>query len=49
MLTFLMYGSVHIITDWIESDFDISAREAAQLIFAICDSVRNIGGEGNVR
>ena len=41
VLTFLMYGSIHIIIEWLESDFDISAREAAKLIYALCDSIRN--------
>lgn len=40
VLTFLMYGTIHIIIEWLESDFDISARETAGLIYALCDSVR---------
>lgn len=40
VLTFLMYGSVHIIIDWIESNYDLTAREIAKLIFDLCDSVK---------
>ena len=40
MLTFLMQGSVHILIEWINSDFDITSRQAAGLIFSLCDSVR---------
>ncbi|MBP5271455.1 MAG: TetR/AcrR family transcriptional regulator [Clostridia bacterium] len=43
VLTFLMNGSVHIITDWIESDFDLPSGEVAKLIYNLCDSVRDIG------
>ena len=40
ILTFLMQGSVHILIEWINSDFDITSRQAAGLIFSLCDSVR---------
>ncbi len=40
VLTFLMYGSIHIIIDWIESNYDLTAREIAKLIFDLCDSVK---------
>ena len=39
ILNFLMYGSFHVLLTWIEQNFDISEKEAAQLIFTMCDSI----------
>ncbi len=42
VLTFLMEGSSHIIIEWMRQDFDLPARDIAQLIYLLCDSVRDI-------
>lgn len=39
VLTFLMYGCVHIIREWVESNYNLSARNLAKLIYNLCDSV----------
>ena len=41
VLNFLMYGSFHVLLTWIENDFDLSEKEAAELIFTMCDSISN--------
>ena len=41
VLTFLMHGSVSIIKTWLTSDFDLSARDAAQVIYGLCDCVQH--------
>ena len=42
VLTFLMEGSNHIIMEWMRQDFDLPAREVAQLIYRLCDSAKDI-------
>lgn len=42
VFSFLMNGSIHIITDWIESEFDLSTKEVAKVIYTLCDSARDI-------
>lgn len=45
VLTFLMEGSAHLMIEWIESDFDLPAKEIAKLIYVLCDSVRDIAAK----
>lgn len=45
VLSFLMNGSIHVISDWIESDFDLSSKELAKMIYILCDSVRDISSQ----
>ena len=42
VLTFLMEGSSHIMIEWMRQDFDLPAREVDQLIYRLCDSVKDI-------
>ncbi|MDD6193430.1 MAG: TetR-like C-terminal domain-containing protein [Lachnospiraceae bacterium] len=37
--TFIMYGSLSMIVDWINSDFNIPSRELAKLIYHSCNNV----------
>ena len=39
VLTFVLNGAIHIIIEWLESDFDLSKKEIAQLIFKLCDDI----------
>ncbi len=34
--SFLMQGSMHIIKQWIQSNFDITSKQVASLIFELC-------------
>jgi hypothetical protein len=34
---FLMYGSIHMVIEWIESDFLLSSDKLAQLLFQLSD------------
>lgn len=34
---FLMMGSLNILTDWVEQNFDLSCETLAKLIFGLCD------------
>lgn len=36
--SFLMHGCVHIIIDWINSDFNLPASTIAKLIYELCDN-----------
>ena len=42
VLTFLMEGSAHVISEWLDSGFDLPARDVAQTIYVLCDSVRDM-------
>ncbi|MBR3311972.1 MAG: TetR/AcrR family transcriptional regulator [Solobacterium sp.] len=39
VLSFLMYGSFHVLLTWIEQDFDLPEKEVAELIYTMCDSI----------
>lgn len=34
---FLMYGSIHMVIEWIESDFNLSSEKLAQLLFQLSE------------
>ncbi len=37
--SFIMYGSLNIIIDWINSDFRLPAKEVSELLYHACDRV----------
>lgn len=42
VITFLMEGSAHVISEWLDAGFDLPARDIAETIYVLCDSVRDI-------
>lgn len=40
--SFLLYGCMHIIIDWINHDFDLPTASVSHLIFELCDQCRQI-------
>lgn len=39
LFTFIMYGSLNVITEWINHDYDIAENELAELIFTSCNNI----------
>ena len=39
IFTFIMFGSLNVITEWINNDFDMEEKELAELIFTSCNNI----------
>lgn len=39
LFTFIMYGSLNVITEWIDNDFNMPENELAELIFISCNNI----------
>ncbi len=42
IFSFLLHGCIHIIIDWINSDFNLSSDVIAKIIFELCDKSSGI-------
>lgn len=39
LYSFVMNGSLNVITDWINKDFDVSKKKLSEIIYQVCKSV----------